>query len=100
MGVYRLTKVGSELALIPPPYANRSPEKKAELQIPATQGVEWRGDGGCSVAEGPFRLLRNSSGWEATFPSLQVWSQKLTNGVSHRHLESFRTRIGTLSSNG
>lgn len=100
MGVYRLEKIGGELAVIPPPYANRSPGKRVELQIPAAQGMEGRKDRGCSVTEGPFRLLRNSSGWRAVFPSLQMWSQKLTGDASRQQLETFLSRIGTLSSSG
>lgn len=100
MGAYRLETIGSELAVIPPPYADRSPEKRAGVDLLATKRA-WAGSSNrCSIASGPFRLSRTPSEWRATFPSLQVWSRQQADGVFHQQFESFLDLIGSLRATG
>jgi hypothetical protein len=100
LGTYRLEKIGEEMAVIPPPYANLKPGETVRFNLQAGKGPSAGVRNNCSAASGPFKLSGTPQGWKATLPSLRRWTRETEQGDFHQHFETFVRQISTLADKG
>jgi hypothetical protein len=100
MGTYRLEKIGNEMVVIPPPYANVSSGKSIRFEFGSGNGKGLVRSKDCSAVSGPFKLFGTPSGWKATLPSLRTWRSETANGAFYRHFEDFLGQIDALATSG